>query len=271
MKILNYILPVFFILIILILVFVVCGGESCGNRPGEDITETQSDIPESTTAGAITQSPVSEKGSWLVFESHGDGTCEVKRMVRYPGYEEEIPEVSPSGDRVTAIGSGAFSDYYGLIKIVIPDSVTTIERWAFSSCRDLAKIIIPDSVESIEELAFVNCQLLTSITLPNSVKSVGEGAFDTCYSLGSMVIPDSMTRLERGLFQNCVGLVSVMIPRSITSIDPEVFKGCTSLTSITFTGTKAEWQAIEKLADWNDNTGKYTVHCTDGDIPKSES
>lgn len=271
MKILNYILPMFFALVVLILVFAICGSESCGNRPEQGVTEIQSDTLKSTAAESVTQSSVLEKYSWLVFESHGDGTCEVKGMTRYPYYDEEIPQVSPSGDRVTTIGSWAFNCYTGLIKIVIPESVTIIERGAFSCCNNLAQIIIPDSVESIESMAFTDCQRLMNITIPKNVKSVGEGAFACCYSLKSMTIPHGVTKLERDLFQDCINLVSMTIPHSVTSIESQVFKGCTSLTSITYTGTISQWQAVEKGANWNNNTGEYIVHCTDGDLSKSES
>ena len=57
----------------------------------------------------------------------------------------------------------------------------------------------------------------------------------------------------------------------MTRIEGSAFIDCESLTTITFQGTKAEWEAIPKDFDWDKNTGSYTVHCTDGDIPKSES
>ncbi len=59
-----------------------------------------------------------------------------------------------------------------------------------------------------------------------------------------------------------------MIGNGVTSVDQYVFEYCSSLTSITFSGTKAQWDAIEKVDDWNYNTGNYTIHCTDGDIQK---
>ncbi len=67
-------------------------------------------------------------------------------------------------------------------------------------------------------------------------------------------------------FYNCSSLKSITIPDSVTSIGSSAFYGCSRLTSITFEGTKAQWNAIEKGSGWNYYTGKYTVHCSNGDI-----
>jgi len=57
----------------------------------------------------------------------------------------------------------------------------------------------------------------------------------------------------------------------VTRIGRSAFCLCSGLVSITFDGTKAEWIAIVKDGYWNDSTGNYTVHCTDGDIAKADS
>ena len=58
------------------------------------------------------------------------------------------------------------------------------------------------------------------------------------------------------------------IPNSVTSIGEQAFSVCTGLTSIMFEGTIAQWSAITKSSSWKNNTGNYTIHCTDGDIAK---
>lgn len=63
----------------------------------------------------------------------------------------------------------------------------------------------------------------------------------------------------------CSNLTSITIPNSVTSIGENAFNGCNSLTRIIFNGTKEEWHAIRKEKDWDEDTGEYTVHCTDGD------
>lgn len=46
------------------------------------------------------------------------------------------------------------------------------------------------------------------------------------------------------------------------------FRNCSSLTSILYGGTVAEWETIEKGTRWDENTGKYSVTCTDGTVEK---
>jgi len=55
----------------------------------------------------------------------------------------------------------------------------------------------------------------------------------------------------------------------VTSIGERAFYECNNLVSITYNGTKAQWNAISKGSKWNQNTGNYTIHCTDCDIAKS--
>lgn len=49
-----------------------------------------------------------------------------------------------------------------------------------------------------------------------------------------------------------------------------MFWGCSGLRSITFNGTKAEWNAIEKRNNWKYRSSVGTIHCTDGVIDVSE-
>ncbi|MBE7082597.1 MAG: leucine-rich repeat domain-containing protein, partial [Clostridiales bacterium] len=128
--------------------------------------------------------------------------------------------------------------------------------------------IIPSSVTTIGELAFARCEKLTTITIPTNVTSIGRYAFDNCNDLTSITIPSSVTSIGESAFNCCPNLTIITIPSSVTSIGGSAFDGCESLTSITFQGTKAEWNAIEFGDDWNDYTGDYTIHCTDGDIAK---
>ena len=71
-------------------------------------------------------------------------------------------------------------------------------------------------------------------------------------------------------FEDCTSLTSITIPDSVTSIEADAFYRCTSLTSIQYNGTKEQWEAIKKAYAWS-NTGDFVVHCSDGDIAKTNA
>ena len=173
-------------------------------------------------------------------------------------------------DSVTSIGRAAFSGCSSLTSIIIPDGVTSIDGYAFRGCSSLTSITIPDGVTSIGDETFGYCSSLTSITLPDSVTSIGEYAFRGCSSLTNIIIPDGVTSIGMETFSDCSSLISITIPDSVTSIGDGAFRYCSSLVNITFNGTKEQWKAVEKYGRWNDTTSNYVVHCSDGDIAKSE-
>ena len=207
-------------------------------------------------------------------------------------------------DSVTSIGDEAFYWCIGLTSITIPNSVTSIGSSAFKGCTGLTSIIVDEgntkyrsagnclietatktlvagcktsviptdgSVTSIGESAFSGCSGLTNITIPDSVTSIGESAFSGCSGLTNITIPDSVTSIGKEAFEHCSGLTSVTIGNGVTSIGFYAFYCCSGLKSINFNGTKAQWNAISKVRYWNENTGSYTVYCTDGTITKYNS
>ena len=149
---------------------------------------------------------------------------------------------------------GAFSGSYA-----IPDSVTSIGECAFCDCTSLTSVTIPDSVTSIGGSAFCRCSSLTSVTIPDSVTSIGVWAFDGCTSLTSVTIPDSVTSIGDCAFSGCESLTSVTIPNSVTSIDFSAFSSCTSLTDVYYTGSEAQWKAIQ-ISYGNDALINANIH-----------
>ena len=101
--------------------------------------------------------------------------------------------------------------------------------------------------------------------------SIDKETFSYCSSLTSVTIGNGVTRISDSAFRDCSGLTSVTITDNVKSIGGYAFKNCTSLTSIIFDGTIGEWKNIEKGYRWNDNSGNFTVHCTDGDLTKEEA
>ena len=169
--------------------------------------------------------------------------------------------------------SGTYTTYY------IPSSLKSVTvtggnilYGAFSGCSGLTSITFGNSVTSIGT-AFSHCTGLTTVNW-NATECTSVGSFNTapifstCPNLATVNIGDNVKIIPSDAFKDCSGLTSVTIGGSVTRIGNYVFDGCSRLTSITFNGTKAQWNAITKGPDWNYNTGNYTIHCTDGDIPK---
>ena len=112
---------------------------------------------------------------------------------------------------------------------------------------------------------------ITSCNINVNTRFIYSDAFSDCHGLTSMVIPDGVTSICDYAFSDCSRLESIVIPDSVTSIGYSAFHGSYRLTSITFEGTTSQWNAISKGNFWNRDTGNYTVHCTNGDIAKSNS
>ncbi len=252
-----------------------CNQDGQGNTPADTTTaldETATTPADTTTAEDIsettpTKQEIKETGE-PVYHLLGDGTWGV-----YFSREKKTESVikipsSHEGIAVTSIDAAAFYGCTELTSITIPDSVTRIGGSAFAGCTGLTSIKIPNSVTSIDMSTFAGCTGLTNITIPDSVTSIGENAFNGCTGLTSIKILSSVTSIGGSAFDGCVKLTSVDVPAGVTDIGPWTFSDCVKLTHINFSGTKAQWEAITKGSNWNYNTGAYTVHCTDGDIPK---
>ena len=124
-------------------------------------------------------------------------------------------------------------------------NVSGIGGFAFSGCSDLRRLVIPDGVADIGEAAFAHCYALKSVSVPDGVTGIGDRAFACCRVLTSITIGDG-----------------------ITAIGAYALYNCESLADICYNGTEDQRNNVEKGKGRDEDTGGYTVHCTDGDIPK---
>ena len=172
---------------------------------------------------------------------------------------------------VTSIGNSAFIGCTSLGGLTIPEGVATIENAAFESCSRLTSVTIPSTITAMGDSVFGYCSALSSVSISEGAKSLGRNTFNRCTSLASINIPSSVSSIEAGTFGGCSGLTRVTIPEGVTSIEGGAFEGCSSLTSVTipdsvtsigsiafadcssltsvnFTGTQAQWNAIDGVA-----------------------
>ncbi len=209
---------------------------------------------------------------------YGKSTYEATSTVYY--IPSSLKSVTITGGNILY---GAFSNCRNLTDITFGNGVEYISKEALSGCENLINLSIPFTgperdathfdyfgyIFGAESFYYNNSCVpasLRTVTITGSISDLG--SFYGCLGLTSIVLGDDVTGISDGAFRNCRGLTNVVIGKGVTSIGSSVFQYCQKLTDITFQGTMAEWEAIEKSPQWDADTGTYTIHCTDGDIAK---
>ncbi len=152
--------------------------------------------------------------------------------------------------------------------LTIPAGIDVVYDYAFFGMDSIASVVIPSTITLIGKHAFDSCVGLTTVEISSGVTAIGQGAFSGCEYLTTVTIPDSIGIITRNLFLGCIRLSSVKIDNAATMlIETGAFGRCGSLTCIDFTvGTTADWNDIVKEEGWDEQTGDYTVQCSDGVI-----
>lgn len=225
----------------------------------------------------------------FAYTQNTDGTVTV---AAYRGKNEAAVTVPDTylDRKVTAIGDMAFEGTVMLTKVIIPDGVTAIGASAFANCQRLAEIDLPNELTTIGDWAFQNCKLLTAVVIPEGVTEIGSHAFKGCVGLTSVALPAGIKTIGTEAFSELTSLTSYTGPMKHLNEMPKekltavtimagefdqiefvTFYGCESLTEITYTGTVAAWQALDKADGWLTSLPEKTllVHCTDGEVTET--
>lgn len=151
-----------------------------------------------------------------------------------------------------------------ITELVLMDGVKEIKAEGFANRTGLKSVTIPGSVKTIPTSAFRDCTSLTSLTLGDGIETIGTIAFCRCKSLKTFTMPRSVARLGNGAFSH-------VSSGGVDATQNGPF--CTAFgMNIAFTGTKAEWNALQNLDGGPLTfTGyasycSYTVTCTDGTL-----
>ncbi len=222
-KILFLILPMVFA-IALAITLAACMAQA--NRGLDD-----SLLPSDTTTA---EKPVMALPSTLNFKKNGDGTCTVVGIGKNTDAAVAVPEKSPDGDTVIAIGDSAFLGCTTLRLISLPTSVRSIGAYAFYGSA-LEEITLGANISSIGECAFANCPALVSVTV--------ETANEKYSSIDGVLF--SKDKSELIIYPTGKENSSYTIRASVKKIHTMAFYGCAALKSVTYNGTRAEWQRVE--------------------------
>ena len=198
--------------------------------PEEEIREsvTEEEIPVIAPTETEAPDPYS-KG--LEFISRGNGSCVLAGIGSCTDTLITVPPKSPDGEVVTEIAVGAFAGSVNIVEITIPDTVIAIGDGAFSGCSRLEAIVVGDAnpLFSTEDGVLFNKTKTTLLRYP-------EGRGEAVYTL----------------------------PRSVTRIAEGAFTVCTALTEISYSGTKAQWNAIYVAPD-NRLLENVNISCASAD------
>ena len=136
----------------------------------------------------------------------------------------EVKEIHIT-ERVSYIGTNAFSGFTNATYVVIRPEVTSIGARAFYDCQNLNISTLEGedlNVTSIGDYAFYHCYKLTKAPFCNKLTSIGTSAFESC-KLPEIVIPNSVTTIGERAFTGCSSATKIIIGSGVTTIGDMAF------------------------------------------------
>ena len=185
---------------------------------------------------------------------------------------------------VKTIGSGAFQKCESLISATVSEGVESIGDSAFHACTALKSINLPASISSVGVGVFMECTELSAVKFSAGSQpvSIGDSLFLRCYKLSSVTLPKNINCIGNDMFLDCLMLSTLNIPQGAKSIGERAFSSCSMLTAISvpdsvekigiaafqssaikdiyYSGSEAQWNAIQKLGDVPTSLQNITVH-----------
>ncbi len=118
--------------------------------------------------------------------------------------------------------------------------------WGVTGRGNIMHVTVEPGVKSIGTRAFSRCSSLRDIVLPEGIEYISEESFYWCSDLREIFLPEGLECITEGSFSGCSSLKTVSIPGSVTSIHSSAFNGCSKLELVMFSGSKEQWDAIDK-------------------------
>lgn len=146
-----------------------------------------------------------------------------------------LVELDISGMTVTSIPSSAFSDRWGLEKIILPKKLEAIGNHAFSG-TGLKEIELPESLTTLDYNAFSYCASLSSVKIPGKVERISPYSFYKCSNLPKVELAEGIKFIDNQAFYYCDHLQSINFPSTLTSIGYEAFRE-TDLSEVNIPGS----------------------------------
>lgn len=156
-----------------------------------------------------------------------------KSDIRHVVFTEGITEITGGFERLTKMQT-----------LQIANSVKSIGWGAFSECDSLQTLDLGQGIRSVGDMAFSGAYALEAVTLPASLQNIGVEAFSCC-GLKTVALPEGISIIQDGAFRANQQLTKLYLPDSVTRINYAAFRDCNALTDIYYSGTQAQWDAID--------------------------
>ncbi len=172
-------------------------------------------------------------------------------------------QTSNDGKSFIVTGIGSFDGKNLVIPAVYQGKVVSaIKGGAFSGVK-LRSVTIPETVKSIGKDAFAGS---TVYKTKKGVRYIDNWAYISDKDAKKVTIVDGTVGIADSAFADEKETTTLNLPKSLKYIGALSFSYCKNLKDIHFSGTKLQWEAIEKAENWNSGMGDYTVHCSNGEI-----
>ena len=175
------------------------------------------------------------------------------------------------GGELTELLSDYFVGCANLQSVVFAEGnkVSDIGTAAFSTCRSLQSITLPAGVTVINPNLFYNCSGLTEVNFQNDITSIGQYAFAGTTALHNFVIPETVTSIGQYAFANGGLEGEITVPGNVRSVGSNAFAGNNNITAINIPASvnsigDAAFAPIMLLSAINVDAGNTAFKMVDG-------
>lgn len=116
--------------------------------------------------------------------------------------------------------------------LIVGDKITSIGTCAFSQCDALKTVKLGKNVSTIGSYAFIGCSALKTIQSGNKIKKIGKKAFSECSKLTNIGTLTNLTKIGDYAFSECQKLKTFSIGKAVKSIGEGAFSQCASLSKL---------------------------------------
>jgi hypothetical protein len=112
---------------------------------------------------------------------------------------------------------------------------------------------------------YMNDQLVDNLTIPKKCVLIPSYGFIGYSGLHKVFMNEGVSSIGGKAFFECNNLEEVYLPQSITTIKSHAFAQCPNLTKIIYSGTKEQWEDVDRMTSWKESTPCIII-CTDGEV-----